>query len=121
MYYDNSTEPNFQRSDLMEPYITPIVLSLLMGLVAILKAPYENRIRKSRELKNIDNQPHIDVGVKFKGLYCLGKDQPIFGPCKITEINKVKAYVCFKSLEDGSMVVFTGKELEELVPITMPE
>lgn len=101
----------------METYITPILLSVLLSLVAIFKAPYEDRIRKRRALKNIDAQPHIDVGVKFKGIYCLGKEEPVFGNCKLIEINREQAYVVFRDCY-GSEVVFTGTELEELVPIT---
>ena len=105
----------------MEDFITPVVLSVLLTLVAVLKAPYEARLARQRSLKNIDDQPFIDEGQKFKGIYCLGKEEPIFGSCIIEEINTIKAYVLFRSLKDNSRVVFTGAELQELVPITMPE
>ena len=102
----------------MEAYYTPIVLSLLLTGVAILKAPYESYLKKRRALKNIDAQPLVDVGRKFKGLYCLGRENPVFGPCEIMEINNT--CILFQSLEDKSQVVFTGEEVQELVLISLP-
>lgn len=103
------------------------ILQAIMLVVAGFLLPYllswanvraekgKEGVRRKRAYDRLVGDNYVFEGARLVELAVFDRPEPLMRNCEIAKIGV--GYVEIRSLEDGSVITFTGREFERLVPV----